>query len=103
MRASLRQDGAMTTLFDAPSHWTSHNDRITARFATKDFATGLKFVNLIGASAEDANHHPDIELTYSLTTVTLTSHDVGAVTERDISLARIIDEHAKALGITPKE
>lgn len=69
-----------------------------ARFRTGDFATGLALVNAIGEAAEAADHHPDIDLTYSLVTVRLASHDVGGVTQRDIRLAREISEAAGRLG-----
>lgn len=84
----------------APEGWTHEDGQITARFATGDFATGLQLVDRIGASAEEANHHPDLTLTYPEVTVALTSHDVGGVTTRDIELARIVSDHAAALGVS---
>ncbi|MDP9889578.1 pterin-4a-carbinolamine dehydratase [Pseudarthrobacter enclensis] len=56
-------------------------------------------MNRIGASAEEVNHHPDLTLTYSTVGVTLSSHDVGGITSRDIDLARIISGHAADLGL----
>lgn len=79
--------------------WSTVGKTIVGTFDSGDFATGLKFVNLIGASAEAANHHPDIELTYPSVKVTLTSHDVGDITERDLKLAEEINDHASTLGI----
>ncbi|HSU03381.1 MAG TPA: 4a-hydroxytetrahydrobiopterin dehydratase [Nocardioides sp.] len=71
---------------------------IRARFRTGDFATGLALVDRIGAAAEEADHHPDISLTYPEVIVTLSSHDVGGVTSRDIDLARRISGFAAELG-----
>ncbi|WP_309082414.1 4a-hydroxytetrahydrobiopterin dehydratase [Zhihengliuella sp.] len=79
--------------------WQQVEETLTARFLTKKFATGLELVNRIGASAEDANHHPDLTLTYPEVGVTLSSHDVGGITSRDIDLARIISGHAEDLGV----
>ncbi|WP_114854608.1 4a-hydroxytetrahydrobiopterin dehydratase [Brachybacterium sp. YJGR34] len=79
--------------------WQQEGETLTARFATGDFATGLQLVQSIGASAEEANHHPDLLLTYPSVAVTLTSHDVGGITRRDLVLARTVSEHAAALGI----
>lgn len=84
---------------EAELGWSTVGRTITATFATGDFATGLKLVNLIGSSAEEANHHPDIELTYPTVKVTLTSHDTGNITERDLQLAMVINGHADALGV----
>ena len=71
---------------------------IRARFRTGDFATGLQLVDRIGAAAEEANHHPDISLSYPEVIVTLLSLDVGGITSRDVDLARKISEHAAELG-----
>ena len=80
--------------------WKDKGDHIVASFDTGDFATGLKLVNLIGASAEEANHHPDITLTYGQVDVALSSHDVGGLTVRDVRLARVINDHAKGLNLS---
>lgn len=79
--------------------WRAMYDAIEARFRTRDFATGLEFVNRIGAAAEAADHHPDITLSYTYVNVVLTSHDVGGKTQRDVDLARQISEIAADLGV----
>lgn len=79
--------------------WRPTPDGIHARFLTGDFATGLELVNRIGAAAEEANHHPDLGLTYPHVDVALISHDVEAVTDRDLSLARRITDLATELGV----
>lgn len=81
--------------------WRHTGDTIQAEFPTGDFNTGLSLVTLIGESADAANHHPDVTLTYPSVAVTLSSHDVGGVTSRDIDLARAISEHAASLGVSP--
>jgi len=79
--------------------WRKLAQALHARFLTGDFVTGLKFVTAVTEVAEAANHHPDVKLTYPLVDVSLISHDVGRVTERDIDLARRISEIARAEGI----
>ena len=79
--------------------WQGLPDGIAARFATGDFATGLALVQDIAALAEDANHHPDLTLTYPAVGVRLISHDVGAVTDRDFALARAISDVARERGV----
>ena len=78
--------------------WTKLASALHARFATGDFATGLRLVNAIGAEAETMNHHPDLDLRYPHLDVRLMSHDSGGVTDRDIRLARRISELAAAEG-----
>lgn len=79
--------------------WEQVEDTIQAEFDTGDFATGLRLLNLIGESAEAANHHPDLTLTYPSLAVTLSSHDIGGLSSRDVDLARQINEHAASLGV----
>jgi 4a-hydroxytetrahydrobiopterin dehydratase len=79
--------------------WRQIFGRIKARFRTGDFRTGLALVDKIGAAAETASHHPDIQLTYTDVIVALTSHDVRGITSRDLDLAREISSHAAELGI----
>ncbi|MEP7090682.1 MAG: 4a-hydroxytetrahydrobiopterin dehydratase [Nocardioidaceae bacterium] len=80
--------------------WRQILGRLKVRFHTGDFRTGLALVDKIGAAAESANHHPDIQLTYSEVIVTLTSHDVRGITSRDLDLARHISSHAAQLGVS---
>ena len=70
-----------------------------ARFDTGSFVKGLELANRIGEVAEEANHHPDLDLSYPTLYVRLVSHDVGGVTSRDLDLARRISEIAADLGV----
>ncbi|AMT94958.1 4a-hydroxytetrahydrobiopterin dehydratase [Brevibacterium linens] len=79
--------------------WQARNDAIGTRLLTGDFATGLDLVNKIGAAAEEAGHHPDITLTFPHVDIQLTSHDTGAVTERDLDLAGTISKLAASAGV----
>jgi 4a-hydroxytetrahydrobiopterin dehydratase len=80
--------------------WRTLQSKLHARFRTGNFATGLQMVDAIGAGAEEANHHPDLDLRYTHLFVSLFSHDVGAKTERDVAMARRISEIAAELGVT---
>lgn len=73
-----------------------------ARFETGDFASGLALVNRIGEAAEEADHHPDLDLRWGHLNLKLVSHDSGGVTERDLRMARRISELAAEAGATPR-
>lgn len=79
--------------------WQGLPECIGARFLSGDFATGLDLTASIGAAAEEANHHPDVTLSYPYVDIRLTSHDTGAVTERDLKLAGRISEIAASAGV----
>ena len=70
------------------------------RYRTGDFATGLRMVARIGAAAEEADHHPDLDLRYGRLGVRLSSHDAHGVTSRDLALARTISAIAAEEGAT---
>ncbi len=80
--------------------WRKVLDKIVVRFQTGDFNTGAALVTKIAEAADEANHHPDVDLRYPHLTVSLSSHDVGAITARDIRLARRISELAEEAGVS---
>lgn len=79
--------------------WQGAPDGLRARFRTGDFLTGLELVQEIAVLAEAANHHPDVTLTYPEVGILLISHDMSAVTDRDLVLARGISDLAGDRGI----
>jgi len=79
--------------------WRLLAQALHARFRTGSFVTGLRFVTAVTEAAEQANHHPDVTLTYPTVDLKLISHDVGQVTGRDLALARRISEIALEQGI----
>jgi 4a-hydroxytetrahydrobiopterin dehydratase len=87
----------------APDGWVYLVGGLQTRLRTGDFAAGLALVNAIGAVAERMDHHPDLDLRYGHVDVRTSSHDVGAVTGRDLRLARAITELAEQAGVTPEK
>lgn len=79
--------------------WRFFLMKLHARFRTGSFTKGLELVARITEAAEQANHHPDVVLTYPQVDVDLQSHDVHGVTSRDVALARRISEIAAELGV----
>lgn len=64
---------------------------ITRRFAFADFTAAFGFMAQVALIAEKMSHHPDWSNVYNRVEITLTTHDAGGLTERDIVLARAID------------
>jgi 4a-hydroxytetrahydrobiopterin dehydratase len=81
--------------------WRFFLMKLHARYRTGSFVKGLELVTRITEAAEEADHHPDVVLTYPQVDVDLHSHDVDGVTSRDIALARRISEIAAELGVEP--
>jgi 4a-hydroxytetrahydrobiopterin dehydratase len=80
--------------------WRKVLNKLIVRFETGDFNTGAALVVKIAEAADEVNHHPDVDLRYPHLTVSLLSHDVDAITPRDIRLARKISELAADAGVS---
>lgn len=73
--------------------WNGNKESISREFECSNFKAAIAFINKVGEAAELNDHHPDILLHgYKKVTITLTSHDQGKVTLKDLKLAEIIDE-----------
>lgn len=78
-----------------PAGWTGGTESIQATYAAASFTEGGELVGVIAALADEQNHHPDLALSFpGHVKVTLTSHDSGGVTERDLAQAQRIAELA---------
>jgi 4a-hydroxytetrahydrobiopterin dehydratase len=70
-----------------------------AHFRTGSFVAGVALVGAIGRLADAANHHPDVDLRYEGVTVRLSTHGIGGLSERDVTLARQISAAARELDV----
>jgi 4a-hydroxytetrahydrobiopterin dehydratase len=71
--------------------WKRQGDVITRAFDFKDFPAAMKFVNAVAELAEQAWHHPDIDIRWNKVTLSLTTHKAGGLTEMDFALAQKFD------------
>ncbi|HWM83589.1 MAG TPA: 4a-hydroxytetrahydrobiopterin dehydratase [Pseudolabrys sp.] len=76
--------------------WSEATDRdaITRRFVFRDFKEAFAFMTRVADVAEEMNHHPEWFNVYKTVDVTLSTHDAGGLTERDIKLAEAMDRLA---------
>jgi 4a-hydroxytetrahydrobiopterin dehydratase len=71
--------------------WELAGGKLVKAVVCAGFVGSLAFVEAVGQLAEEANHHPDIDIRYNRVTLALVTHDSGGITRRDIELARAID------------
>ena len=64
---------------------------IEKRFELADFKAAFAFMTRIALKAEEFNHHPEWINVYNRVHITLTTHDAGGISSRDIELAHYID------------
>lgn len=71
--------------------WSRHRDELVKEIDRRDFAGALAYVIRVGALAEEANHHPDVDIRWGTVVLRLSTHSAGGLTERDLSLAAQVD------------
>lgn len=71
--------------------WDLENNSILRMMEFDEFMEAIDFVNAVAEIAEEAGHHPDIDIRWCTITVRLTTHDVGGLTEADLDVAKKID------------
>jgi 4a-hydroxytetrahydrobiopterin dehydratase len=77
-----------------PAGWHQEEKRnaITREFVFPNFNRAFAFMTQVALAAEKADHHPEWSNVYNKVRVTLTTHDAGGVTQKDLDLARFADE-----------
>jgi 4a-hydroxytetrahydrobiopterin dehydratase len=81
--------------------WRTHEgDRpaIERQLAFADFNAAFGFMTRVALLADKVDHHPEWSNVYNRVEVLLTTHDAGGVTDKDLRMARFIDEAAAAMG-----
>ena len=73
--------------------WTLLGNSIERDVKLKDFRAAMSFVNAVADEAEDADHHPDISISYNKVKLVLSTHSIGGLSRNDFILAARIDRH----------
>jgi 4a-hydroxytetrahydrobiopterin dehydratase len=88
--AILTDDELRLAMTDLPG-WTALGGAIHRQYGFRGFRAAIAFVNRMAEQATAAKHHPDIEIHYNRVAVSLSTHDEGGVTQRDVDLATAIE------------
>ena len=91
-------DAAIQKQISGLAGWRHSRGALRCRFQFETFAKALQFVNRVARLAEEADHHPDIDIRYRVVRLALSTHDAGGITDKDVALARLID-----LGSAPRK
>ena len=71
--------------------WKRKSKTLRKDFSFTSFRDAIVFVNRVASLADDMDHHPDIDIRYTTVTLTLTTHEAGALTQKDLDLAERVD------------
>jgi len=66
-------------------------EAVFKEFKFTDFKSAFSFMTSIALKSEEAGHHPEWFNVYNKVKITLTTHDVNGLSEKDIILAKFID------------
>ncbi len=72
-------------------NWTNDGTALHRTFRFPDFSHAWAFMSRVALLAETQNHHPNWSNVWNTVDITLTTHDAGGVTDKDLTLARSID------------
>ena len=86
-KTALTEEELNQLLRERPD-WSLRDGKLTRQWTFKDFVAAMGFVNHVAELAEQAQHHPDIDIRYNRVELALVSHDAGGITARDARMAR---------------
>ncbi|QIS22547.1 4a-hydroxytetrahydrobiopterin dehydratase [Nocardia terpenica] len=90
----LTEDELTAALKDLPE-WTHTGNSIARTVEASTFLAGIELVRRVATAAEEANHHPDIDIRWRRVTFTLSTHSADGLTRLDVQLAHEIDRLAQ--------
>jgi 4a-hydroxytetrahydrobiopterin dehydratase len=78
-----------------PEGWNEVRGALQRGYRFKDFREAMAFANRLAEVAEEADHHPDITISWNTVTVRWWTHVKRAITHKDVEMARKTDELAR--------
>jgi 4a-hydroxytetrahydrobiopterin dehydratase len=77
----------LTELGSLSNGWDPAGGKLRKTFTFPDFRSALRFVDQVGAMADEVDHHPDVELSWGKATIQIWTHTVGGLAEIDFVFA----------------
>ncbi len=74
--------------------WSLEAGKLHREYRFPDFVTAFGFMSSVALVAEAMNHNPEWQNVYNRVVVDLVTHDAGGITEKDLALARRMDDLA---------
>jgi 4a-hydroxytetrahydrobiopterin dehydratase len=87
MAELLEESKVVEDLASVPG-WSREGAEIVRLFEFPSYMEGIDFVTRVAQLAEEANHHPDMQVGWRKVTLRFTTHSKGGLTKLDFALAR---------------
>jgi 4a-hydroxytetrahydrobiopterin dehydratase len=87
----LAPDRVRHRLGEIPKWESVRDHHLVRRFRFPDFLSALDFVNRVGHVAEERQHHPDVLLGWGKVEITIWTHSVDGLTDKDFDFALAVD------------
>jgi 4a-hydroxytetrahydrobiopterin dehydratase len=93
----LDQEAVDAGLAALHADWSGSTESLKRSIEFADFGTAVEFVNRLAPRCEELDHHPDLAIRWRWVDIVLATHSAGGVTDKDLTLAGIVDEVAAGL------
>jgi 4a-hydroxytetrahydrobiopterin dehydratase len=90
--AGLLTEAEIEKALHAVPGWHREGNALARTFALGNFVEAVEFVNEVTELAEEANHHPDVDIRWNKVTLRLSTHSKGGLTRADFDLAARVDD-----------
>lgn len=87
----LLNDASINDWIEGHAGWKRSGDVIEKTYSFDSFRDSVVFVNRVATLADEADHHPDIDVRYDKVRIGLATHSEGGITDKDTRLAEQID------------
>ncbi|MFC5993929.1 4a-hydroxytetrahydrobiopterin dehydratase [Pseudonocardia hispaniensis] len=96
--AELLDDAAVAAALDRLPGWERDGNSLVRTSKLPSFRAAITVVDRVAEIAEQADHHPDIDIRWRTLTFRLSTHSAGGLTEKDLGLAQRIGEQLAEAG-----
>jgi len=98
---TLLTSAEIADALDSLAGWGGNTDDVRCKYTATDFPAAIALVDAVAVAAEEAGHHPDIDIRWRDVLFVLSTHSEGGVTAKDIGLATRIGSLAREHGAAP--
>ena len=97
MAVEKLSEGQLKAALEDLSNWELKDEKLHRELKFKNFVQAWGFMTQVAMEAEKADHHPEWCNVYSRVTIDLTTHEADGISQKDVALAKKIDQIAATL------